>query len=639
MPIGAERIEGGAHLRVWAPDRTRIEVVIDRGPAIALARDANGYFSGFVPEADAGMRYRLRLDGGDKLYPDPASRFQPEGPHGPSELVDPTRFAWTDGGWRGRTLLEAVIYEMHIGTFTREGTWRAAMAELDELARLGITVIEVMPIAEFPGEFGWGYDGVDLFAPYHGYGRPDDVRRFVDRAHALGIAVILDVVYNHCGPDGCYLRELSRSYFTDAYETDWGDPINFDGEGSAPVREMYVANAGYWIDEFHFDGLRLDATQNVYDFSGGEHILAAITRRAREAAGDRATIVIAENEPQETRLVQPTERGGYGIDALWNDDLHHSAVVALTGRNEAYYSDHRGTAHELVAAIKHGYLFQGQRYAWQKQRRGTPTRGLGPATFVTFLENHDQVANTLDGRRLHELTSPSRYRALTALVLLGPGTPMLFQGEEFLSSAPFLYFADHVPELAALVRKGRAEFLEQFPSIAIAGSQARLADPSARDTFERCRLDFSERTENAPHYAMVGALIALRRSDPVLAGTARAGLDGAVLDDRSLVIRLFAEDGEDRVLLVNLGASRHLSPCPEPLLAPPLGMRWRTVMTTEDPAWGGRGAPPVERDDGVHLVAESTCLLVPERDPVERFGKPIKKQKPQTKQATEETTR
>ena len=321
-----------------------------------------------------------------------------------------------------------------------------------------------MPVADFPGRFGWGYDGVNLFAPTRLYGRPDDFRQFVDQAHANGLAVILDVVYNHIGPDGNYLAAFSDAYFTDRYLNEWGEAINFDGPDAGPSREFFIANAGYWIDEYHLDGLRLDATQQMFD-SSPTHILTEIGQRVREMARGRATIISSENEPQETKIVRPVEQGGYGLDALWNDDFHHSAMVALTGRNEAYYTDYHGTPQELISAVKYGYLYQGQHYSWQKQRRGTPALDLAPSVFVSFIQNHDQVANTARGERVHTQTSPGRYRAMTALMLLAPATPMLFQGQEIAASAPFLYFCDHDPELASMVKAGRTEFLRQFPSI------------------------------------------------------------------------------------------------------------------------------------------------------------------------------
>ncbi|HEY3065629.1 MAG TPA: malto-oligosyltrehalose trehalohydrolase [Methylomirabilota bacterium] len=614
LPVGAEPLpEGGANFRVWAPQARIVEVVLDDpdDTASELKPEGGGYFSATIATARPGSLYRYRLDRGDR-YPDPASRFQPEGPHGPSRVVDPSTFTWTDARWRGRPLRGQVIYEMHIGTFTREGTWAAATRQLPELARAGLTVLEVMPVAEFPGRFGWGYDGVNLFAPTRLYGEPDDFRRFVDGAHAVGLAVILDVVYNHLGPDGNYLPAFAPQYFTDRYQNEWGRPINFDGEASGPVRELFVANAGYWIDEFHLDGLRLDATQQIFDASP-EHILAAIGQRVREAGGERTTLLVAENEPQDVRLVRPRDAGGYALDALWNDDYHHSAMVALTGRREGYYSDHAGTPQEFISAVKHGFLFQGQRYAWQRQRRGTPALGMPPETFVTFLQNHDQVANSGRGLRCHAQSSPGRFRALTALLLLGPGTPMLFQGQEFAASAPFVYFADHSASLATAVREGRAKFLQQFPSTATPEMAACLLDPAAPDTFARCKLDLGERERHAETYALHRDLLALRRTDAAFAAQRAGAVDGAVLGAEAFVLRFFGDGGDDRLLLVNLGVDLALPHAPEPLLAPPPAARWRVRLSTEDPRYGGCGTPPIEGDMGWFLPGHAAVVLAAHR--------------------------
>ena len=367
-PIGAELIgEGRTHFRVWAPKAKRLDVVLESSLENEAARtfhplepESGGYFSGAVT-VDAGAFYRFRVNEAESFHPDPASRFQPQGPHRSSCVVDPSRFRWSDQQWKGVRMPGQIIYEMHIGTFTREGTWRAAAKELAELARIGVTVIEMMPIADFPGEFGWGYDGVDLFAPCRLYGTPDDLRAFVNHAHSLGLGVILDVVYNHLGPEGNYLRVFSEDYFTDQNEkNDWGDSINFDGPNSGPVREFFITNGRYWIEEFHFDGFRFDATQSIVD-SSSEYIVGAIGRAARIAAGERSIILIAENEPQDTKLVRPRSEGGDDLDALWNDDLHHSAMVALTGHHEAYYSDYRGRPQEFISAAKYGDLQTGPR--------------------------------------------------------------------------------------------------------------------------------------------------------------------------------------------------------------------------------------------------------------------------------------
>jgi len=613
LPVGAElQREGGVHYRVWAPNRRGVDVVLEEGPGagetIELIPENDGYFSGVATVAGVGTLYRFRLDGKES-YPDPVSRYQPKGSHGPSQVIDPNGYAWTDQEWKGCGLDGQVIYELHVGTFTPEGTWECAARQLSELAELGITVIEVMPVAEFPGRFGWGYDGVNLFAPTRLYGTPDEFRNFIDRAHALGIGVILDVVYNHIGPDGNYLPQFSKDYFTDRYANEWGEAINFDGERSGPVREFFVANAHYWIEEFHLDGLRLDATQQIFD-SSDDHILAAITRAVREAARGRETLIVAENEEQHSRLVRSPEIGGYGIDGLWNDDFHHSARVALTGRNEAYYSDYRGLPQEFISAAKYGYLYQGQRYAWQKKPRGTPSLEIKPQAFVTFIQNHDQVANSAKGERIDLLSSPGRLRAMTALFLLGPGTPMLFQGQEFGSSAPFLFFADHNPELANLVHEGRRKFLAQFPSIAQPEMQEALSHPEDPSTFEHCKLDFSERQKHAQVYALHRDLLRLRKDDPVFRVPRPRGVDGAVLGIDAFVLRFFGGAKSDRLLLVNFGRDEYLKPAPEPLLAPPEDSQWETLWSSADPRYGGHGTVPFATDDNWLLPGESAIVLV-----------------------------
>jgi len=608
MPVGAEIMANGVHFRVWAPKRRRVNVVID-GRETPLEEEPGGYFSGLVRGAAKDARYRFRLDR-DHVYPDPASRWQPQGPDGPSQVVDPTQFRWTDASWSGVPLRGQVLYEMHVGTFTQEGTWRAASVALEKLRGI-CSVIEMMPVAEFAGDFGWGYDGVNFFAPTRLYGTPDDLRAFVDRAHALGFGVILDVVYNHVGPSGNHLTQFSDTYFNPRHKTDWGPAINYDGEGNQGTREFFLTNAGYWIGEFRFDGLRLDATQCIFDDSR-PHILQELGHRVRAEAQGRATILVAENEPQETNLIRPIEGGGYGLDALWNDDLHHSAYVALTGQSEAYFSDHCGSPQEFVSAAKHGYLFQGQVYSWQKARRGTPARGLAPEHFVTFLENHDQVANTAFGRRLSQRTHPGRMRALTAFVLLGPGTPMLFQGQEFASSADFSYFAHHTGDLAAAVRKGRIEFMSQFPSMAATAASAHGDDPDAWATFSKCKLDDREREKNAQALALHRDLFALRRDDPTVHAQGAHGLDGAVLGASAFVLRFFGErDTADRLLLINLGPRLRLVPSPEPLLAPPGRIPWSLAWSSEDPRYGGGGMPWPDTEEGWTICGESAALLIP----------------------------
>jgi maltooligosyltrehalose trehalohydrolase len=610
LPIGAEpQSDGGVHFRVWAPECCEVVVEIEGLEPAALQPETDGYFSLRSLSARVGMRYRFCLDRGEKALPDPVSRFQPEGPHGPSEIVDPGDFAWTDGVWRGRAREELVIYEMHVGTFTPDGSWQAAERELPSLAELGITCIEIMPVAEFPGQFGWGYDGVNLFAPTRLYGRPVDFRAFVDRAHALGIAVILDVVYNHIGPDGNYLKSFSAAYFTDRYANEWGEAINFDGPDAGPTREFFVANAGYWIDEYHLDGLRLDATQQIFDQSE-DHIIAAIVRQVRSAGRGRTTFMVGENEQQQARLVRPADRGGYGLDALWNDDFHHSATVALTGRHEAYYSDYRGRPREFVAAAKHGFLYQGQHYQWQQKARGSPTLDLPAECFVVFLQNHDQIANSGTGERCHALTSPGRLRAMTAYLLLMPGIPMLFQGQEFAASSPFFYFADHEIDLSRDVREGRRRFLRQFPSLATSEMQAKLADPGDIDTFRQSVLDLGERQRHASIYTLHRDLLALRRTDPVL-GRRPCRIDGAALTDEAWMLRFFSERGADRLLIVNLGRDLLLGPAPEPLLAPVDGQAWRLLWSSEAPRYGGAGVPAQDAEGDWLIPGQTATVLAP----------------------------
>jgi maltooligosyltrehalose trehalohydrolase len=616
-PIGVELgPDGGAHARVWAPRHERVDLVIEKGDgqppaAIPLTCEEGGYFSGLIDGVTAGTRYRFKL-GDTGSFPDPASRFQPAGPHGPSEIVDPAQYSWRDAGWRGVEIAGQVIYELHVGTFTEAGTYRAVIERLPDLVDVGITVVELMPLADFPGRFGWGYDGVNLFAPTRLYGSPDDLRALVDRAHAMELGVILDVVYNHLGPDGNYLKSFSPRYFS-TKATEWGEAINFDEQDAEHVREFFLTNAEYWIEEFHFDGLRLDATQQIFDGSTPE-IVSEVAERVRRAARGRKTIVVAENEPQRAAIVRPSTAGGCGLDGLWNDDFHHSAWVACTGRNEAYYSGYRGVAQEFVSAAKHGFLYQGQWYTWQHQRRGSPALDLEPKSFVTFLQNHDQVANG-PGLRLHQTTSAGKVRAFTALLLLMPQTPLLFQGQEFCASAPFLYFADHNPELSVLVKDGRRTFLAQFPSLGSGEGAAALVDPGDPNTFVRCKLDWSERTEHEKILTLHRDLIALRREDAVFRAQRHRALDGAVFSDDAIALRFLGDAGDDRLLVINLGGRVNVDPAAEPLVAPPVCSKgWRVILSTEAPRYGGWGTPDMEPgDEGWWLPPESAVVFAPAR--------------------------
>lgn len=613
LPIGAEPGFSGTSFRIWAPRAQQLSLILNHQEAcpFAMQQEDGGYWSMLLPAAKAGDLYQFRINADAQPYPDPASRFQPHGPHHASLIVDPLDYAWTDGAWKGVTSKKQVLYEMHIGTFTQEGTYQAAARELKALADMGITAIELMPVGEFDGTVGWGYDVVGLYAPYHYYGSPQDLRAFVNEAHTHGVAIILDVIYNHFGPSGSYHHVFSDRYHSRRDSLEWGQAINFDGPGSGPVREYFIANARYWIEEFHFDGLRLDATHFMYDTSD-VHIISEIVQQARKTGGERSVYLIGENESQLNIATHPVQQGGYGLDAVWNDDFHHSANVALRGKNEAYFQDYKGHAQELISLIKWGYLYQGQYYAWQQKKRGSPTLEKAPDCFIHFLQNHDQIANSGFGKRLHQITRPGTLRALTALLLLGPQTPLLFQGQEFGASSPFTFFADHDSELTTKVEKGRLEFLSQFPSLQPPSSQAYLGSPAAHNTFEQCRLDLSERYTHSDIYSLHKDLLAIRRQDPVFSDP--LSIDGAVLSESAFLLRFFAGlAGTDRLLVINLGQDLGVESLAEPLLAPPAGHQWQLTWSSEHPQYGGEGIREIDLQKSFVLSSASAQVFTAEK--------------------------
>jgi len=597
---------------VWAPERRTVEVALEPaaggGPRLLrLERASAGYFEGVAP-ARPGDRYKLKLDGGD-AFPDPAARFLPDGPHGPAEIVDPNAFRWTDAGWGGLSTRGQVLYELHVGAYTGEGTYAALLPELPRLRELGVTCLELMPVNTFPGRFNWGYDGVGLYAPCARYGRPDDLRRLVDEAHRLGLGVILDVVYNHLGPDGNYLGQFSPGYFDPEHRTDWGDPPNF---GEPQVRHFFVENAAHWIAEYHLDGLRLDATQDIRDESR-RHVLAELGARARQVAGGRRLWLVAENEPQDVALVTPEARGGMGCDAIWVDDFHHSAKVAAGACAEAYLQDYQGTANELLGCALRNGLYQGQWYRWQGKRRGTPLWKARPEQVVFFLQNHDQIANALGGRRLHQLAGERRARALTAYLLLLPQTPLLFMGQEFFASSPFEFFADHGGDLGEAVRRGRAQFLCQFPSARQAIEREGYQPLSGEAAFLASRLDLREREREGHSGALAlhRALLAMRREDPVFARQDPRQLAGVALSSQALALRYAGEgEGEERLVLLNLGPTLRLDPWPEPLLALPRGRLWALRLSSEESRFGGGGATFPTGEQGPFLVPGHAAVVL-----------------------------
>jgi maltooligosyltrehalose trehalohydrolase len=608
--LGAVCTEGTACFRVWAPEADHVDVVFDGGDykPLPLTREDGGYFSGVTRTSARLYKYRVDDTG---PWPDPCSRFQPHGVHGPSLLVDPTAFAWTDTNWRGTGIARQVIYELHIGTFTPEGTFDAAAAKLEYLRDLGITMLEIMPVAECPGRWNWGYDGVQIFAPYHVYGDHQAFKRFVDRAHAIGLAVILDVVYNHLGPDGNYLRCFSPHYFSKRYRTDWGEPFNLDEAHCAGAREFLIGNACYWIREFHLDGFRLDATQSIFDASN-PHLLAELTQRARTVAQPRKIVFIAENEPQCSQHLLPLQTGGFDIDAMWNDDFHHSARVALTGSRDGYFHDYAGRAQEFLSCVRRGFLYQGQWYQWQKQARGSPLHDREAAACVIFLQNHDQVGNTATGVRIHLQSSPARYRALAALTLLSPQTPMLFMGQEFGASTTFTFFADHTAKLARQVHAGRREFVSQFNAYADPRVQALIPDPHAEQTFLDSKLDWAECARHRQMLDLHRDLLQLRRNDPVISRQDVTAIDGATLSEHCLVLRWFDADHGDRLLIVNLDHELLAGSIAEPLLAPPRGSGWQMSWNSEAPDYGGLGRfePVAEHGRGAWRIQSQCAVLL-----------------------------
>ena len=524
-----------AEISLWAPEAH--EVRIESGEwSLELFRKERGWWGGDVPFLVHGADYAFRIDGKGP-YPDPASPWQPDGPHGPSRWVDHTLFRWTDEGWRPPPLKSAIIYELHIGTFTPEGTFESAVEKLGYLADLGITHVEIMPVAEFSGKRGWGYDGVDLYSPYSVYGGPEGLKRFVDACHRRGIAVLLDVVYNHLGPSGNYL-EAFGPYFTSFYSTPWGKGINFDGPESDTVRRFFLDNALMWLRNYHLDGLRLDAVHAIFDRSA-VHFLEELAAEVKtlEKELKRPLVLIAESDLNDPRIVRHPEKGGYGLDAQWNEDYHHSLFALLTGDRSGYYSDF-GSLEYFVLSLTSAFVYDGRYSAYRRRRHGRSPAGLPGEKFVACLQNHDQIGNRASGERTGHLLTPGQLMIGAALLLTGPFVPLLFQGEEWGCSSPFLYFTDHFePDLAEGIRTGR---LREFAPFVRNGEV--IPDPQAEETFIRSKLRWSEQLEEPRRTVLQWhrSLIKLRNSLPELT-------DG-VLENISLSF-----DEDEKWLLMNRG--------------------------------------------------------------------------------------
>ncbi len=545
---------------MWAPAAANVAVeIVDSGQRTPMRRGGDGVWSALVPDARPGTRYRFVI--GDQSLPDPYSRSQPEGVHGPSEVVDPNAFVWHDAGWRGLAIEGLVIYQLHVGTATPEGTFDSLIDQLPRLSALGVNAVEPLPIAEFPGLRNWGYDGVDLFAVSRAYGGPEALKRFVDAAHDHGLGVLLDVVYNHCGPDGNFLRAYSPDYFTGRYDTPWGEAINFDGPGSDRVRQFVLDNARAWLDEYHVDGFRFDATHAIFDRSA-RHILGELSETLRSAT-PKNIVLIAETHENDVRYLEPVERGGLGLDAVWADEFHHVLRRYLAGDHEGYYGRFEGTLEELARCIERGWL------------HGTATSGYPAWQFVYVIQNHDQVGNRAFGDRLHHQIDLDRYCAASALLLFLPQTPLLFMGQEFAAPSPFQYFTDHNPELGRLVTEGRRREFKAFSAFADAATRERIPDPQAPATFDRSKLPLAE-LERAPGKDVAGlyrALLALRRTDPVMAWQDRASMAARAVSDTVLTVRRW-RGHDERLLVVNFGE------VDVDLSAAGLGTGWRAILAT-----------------------------------------------------------
>jgi malto-oligosyltrehalose trehalohydrolase len=516
LPFGAElQSDNGVLFRFWAPQCRKVRICLespDGGTSIRTMRAGSGGWHTLLDAgARPGTRYQYVLPD-DLRVPDPASRFQPQDVHGPSEVIDPTAYQWRDGSWVTRPWHEAVIYELHVGTFTEAGTFRAALERLEHLVMLGVTAIQLMPIADFPGARNWGYDGVLLYAPDSTYGRPEDVKAFVDAAHARGIMVLLDVIYNHFGPDGNYLPRYAPEFFTDRHRTPWGAAFNYDGSNAKPVRDFVIHNALYWIEEYHLDGLRFDAIHAIVD-EGPKHVLEELAERVR-ACRQWPVHLLLENEDNEVHwLSRDSPKLPAHYTAQWNDDIHHVLHVAVTGEGEGNYADYLDKTDFLARALAEGFAFQGEIMPFRGAARGEPSAALPPLAFVAFIQNHDQIGNRGFGERLSLIAPSEAIRAIAAVYLLLPQIPMMFMGEEWGSVRPFPFFCEFAGDLAEAVRRGRREEFAKFPAFKDELLRARIPDPQAASTFASAKLDWAEAKEpdHAAWLSFYRGLLRLRR--------------------------------------------------------------------------------------------------------------------------------
>jgi maltooligosyltrehalose trehalohydrolase len=608
---GAEPQQSGVYFRTWATGKKKVSVAIfgDNGSVvreIPMERETSGYYSAVDSASSPGTLYKYRLDG--NLVPDIASRFQPQGVHGPSQVVDARSFRWTDSGWKPVALDELVIYELHVGTFTREGTFTAIAARFDHLKAIGVNAIELMPIADFAGDRNWGYDGVSTYSPSRVYGTPDDLRTLVNAAHEASLAVFLDVVYNHLGPDGNYMGAYSDHYFNAAHHTPWGAAFNLDGPDAVPVRKHFAENPLYWAKEFHIDGFRLDATHAIPDDSP-KHLIQEIAEQIQVLGA----FVICEDPRNERRLVLPRDQGGYGCDAVWADDFHHVVRVQMTNENEGYMGYFKGTMVELVKTLREGWLFTGE---LQKDGipRGTPGADIEPEHFVHCISNHDQVGNRAYGDRLNQLVSPAAYRAASALLLTDPYTPMLFMGQEWASSSAFLYFTDHHHELGKGVTEGRRKEFAEFSDFQDPAKRALIPDPQAVSTFTDSKLDWAE-LDRPPHRETLRLYHDFLRFRQANLTNRRRGRWQVEQVSRSvLAIRYRRQDAGDILILVQLVSDDSILEFETGLLRSAKGLTWEFVISTNEPIYGGKAAAPFARDGKNVVLTEPELIVFREQD-------------------------
>lgn len=584
--LGAARLgDGRCEFCLWAPraEKVDVELVAPRREVFPLTRVAAGYHQGYVERVAPGSRYFYLLDGVHER-PDPASRFQPDGVHGPSEIID-DEFPWTDHGWSGIALGEFVIYELHVGAYTRAGTFDALIERLPELKELGISAVELMPVAQFPGERNWGYDGVYPFAAQNSYGGPQGLKRLVDASHRHGLAVILDVVYNHLGPEGNYLADFAP-YFTDRYKTPWGPALNFDGPYSDEVRRFFIENACCWIRDFHIDALRLDAVHAILDHSP-QPFLAELSRAVKKLAGglNRRVYLIPESAANDARLIRPPALGGYGLDAVWSDDFHHSLRTLLTGERRGYYEDY-GLLDHLVRAYRDGFTYSGEYSSFRKRRHGSPVRDIPPKRFVVFSQNHDQVGNRLRGDRLGESVSFEALKLAAATVLLSPFIPLIFMGEEYAERAPFPYFVSHADRaLIEAVRRGRREEFASF------NWQGEIPDPQSEETFLKAKLrqPISADREQGVLREFYQELLKLRKTLPALGAPSKQRMEVIGYEETKILFVRRWQEGERAVFIASFSAEETSLDLPVPA-----GL-WRKRLDSADPKWAGGGGQVPEQ--------------------------------------------